>query len=72
LAPIPSVKVPSRSSAACGRPEWGAGEPFPRSGLRNPYTQGDLDVVEEGAYADLLLGDLAQRRPDGKNEGVAR
>jgi imidazolonepropionase-like amidohydrolase len=27
------------------------------SGLRNPYTEGDIGVVEEGAYADLLLVD---------------
>ena len=27
------------------------------SGLRNPYTEGDLGVVQEGAYADLLLVD---------------
>jgi len=25
------------------------------SGPRNPYTAGDLGVVKEGAYADLLL-----------------
>lgn len=27
------------------------------SGLRNPYAEGDLGVVQEGAYADLLLVD---------------
>jgi imidazolonepropionase-like amidohydrolase len=27
------------------------------SGLRNPYAEGDLGVVKEGAYADLLLVD---------------
>ncbi len=32
-----------------------AGELFKMSGLRNPYTEGDLGVVKEGAYADLLL-----------------
>jgi len=32
-----------------------AGELFKMSGLRNPYTQGELGVVTEGAYADLLL-----------------
>lgn len=34
-----------------------AGELFKMSGLRNPYTDGDLGVVSEGAYADLLLVD---------------
>jgi len=34
-----------------------AGELFAMSGLRNPYTDGDLGVVKEGAYADLLLVD---------------
>jgi len=34
-----------------------AGELFKMSGLRNPYTEGDLGVVKEGAYADLLLVD---------------
>jgi imidazolonepropionase-like amidohydrolase len=34
-----------------------AGELFKLSGLRNPYPDGDLGVVEEGAYADLLLVD---------------
>ena len=33
-----------------------AGELFKMSGLRNPYP-GDLGVVKEGAYADLLLVD---------------
>ncbi len=32
-----------------------AGELFKLSGLRNPYTEGDLGVVKEGAYADMLL-----------------
>lgn len=32
-----------------------AGELFKMSGLRNPYPDGDLGVVKEGAYADLLL-----------------
>ena len=27
------------------------------SGIRNPYTEGDLGVVKRGAYADLLLVD---------------
>jgi len=31
-----------------------SGELFKMSGLRNPYP-GDLGVVKEGAYADLLL-----------------
>jgi imidazolonepropionase-like amidohydrolase len=34
-----------------------ASELFKMSGLRNPYTEGDLGVVKEGAYADLLLVD---------------
>jgi imidazolonepropionase-like amidohydrolase len=34
-----------------------AGELFKMSGLRNPYTTGDLGVVKAGAYADLLLVD---------------
>jgi imidazolonepropionase-like amidohydrolase len=34
-----------------------AGELFAMSGLRNPYTEGPLGVVKEGAYADLLLVD---------------
>ena len=34
-----------------------AGELFKMSGLRNPYTEGDLGVVKEGAYADLLVVD---------------
>ena len=25
------------------------------SGLRNPYPEGDIGVVKEGAYADMLL-----------------
>jgi len=32
-------------------------ELFALSGPRNPYTQGKLGVVQEGAYADLLLVD---------------
>jgi imidazolonepropionase-like amidohydrolase len=27
------------------------------SGLRNPYSEGPIGVVKEGAYADLLLVD---------------
>lgn len=34
-----------------------AGELFKMSGLRTPYTEGDLGVVKEGAYADLLVVD---------------
>ena len=34
-----------------------SGEIFKMSGLRNPYPDGDLGVVEEGAHADLLLVD---------------
>ena len=34
-----------------------AGELFKISGLRNPYPDGDLGVIKEGAYADLLLVD---------------
>jgi len=34
-----------------------AGELFKMSGLRNPYTAGDLGVIKEGAYADLLVVD---------------
>jgi len=34
-----------------------ATELWKMSGLRNPYTEGDLGVVKEGAYADLLLVD---------------
>ena len=34
-----------------------AGELFKMSGLRNPYPDGGLGVVKEGAYADLLLVD---------------
>jgi imidazolonepropionase-like amidohydrolase len=34
-----------------------AGELFKMSGLRNPYPGGDLGVVKQGAYADLLLVD---------------
>jgi imidazolonepropionase-like amidohydrolase len=34
-----------------------SGELFKMSGLRNPYPDGDLGVVKEGAYADLLLVD---------------
>ena len=34
-----------------------AGELFRMSGLRNPYPDGDLGVIKEGAYADLLLVD---------------
>jgi imidazolonepropionase-like amidohydrolase len=30
---------------------------FALSGPRNPYTEGKLGVVQEGAYADLLLVD---------------
>jgi imidazolonepropionase-like amidohydrolase len=30
---------------------------FALSGKRNPYTEGKLGVVQEGAYADLLLVD---------------
>jgi len=33
------------------------GELLAFSGLRNPYRQGKLGVIEEGAYADLLLVD---------------
>ncbi|MEQ9696136.1 amidohydrolase family protein [Shimia sp. SDUM112013] len=32
-----------------------AGELFAMSGLRNPYGEGSIGVVEEGGYADLLL-----------------
>jgi len=32
-----------------------ATELWKMSGLRNPYTEGDIGVVKEGAYADLLL-----------------
>ncbi|WP_276388991.1 metal-dependent hydrolase family protein [Eudoraea chungangensis] len=32
-----------------------SGELFKLSGLRNPYPDGDLGVVMEGAYADILL-----------------
>jgi len=32
-----------------------AGELFAMSGMRNPYTEGPIGVVKEGAYADLLL-----------------
>jgi imidazolonepropionase-like amidohydrolase len=32
-----------------------AGELFKMSGMRNPYPEGDLGVVAEGAYADMLL-----------------
>ena len=35
----------------------GAAELLEQSGRRNPYRQGKLGVVEEGAYADLLLVD---------------
>ena len=35
----------------------GAAELLEQSGKRNPYRQGKLGVVEEGAYADLLLVD---------------
>jgi len=34
-----------------------SGELFRMSGLRNPYPDGDLGVIQEGAYADLLLVD---------------
>jgi imidazolonepropionase-like amidohydrolase len=34
-----------------------AGELFKMSGLRNPYTDGELGVIKEGAYADLLVVD---------------
>jgi len=34
-----------------------SGELFKMSGMRNPYTEGDLGVVKKGAYADLLLVD---------------
>jgi imidazolonepropionase-like amidohydrolase len=34
-----------------------SGELFQMSGLRNPYPDGGLGVVQEGAYADLLLVD---------------
>ena len=34
-----------------------AGELFEMSGLRNPYTEGALGVVKEGAYADMILVD---------------
>ena len=34
-----------------------AGEMIAMSGLRNPYGQGKLGVIEEGAYADLLIVD---------------
>jgi imidazolonepropionase-like amidohydrolase len=34
-----------------------AGELFKMSGLRNPYPDGDLGVIKDGAYADLLLVD---------------
>ena len=34
-----------------------AGEMLALSGLRNPYREGKLGVIEEGAYADLLLVD---------------
>jgi imidazolonepropionase-like amidohydrolase len=34
-----------------------SGELFQMSGLRNPYPDGDLGLVQEGAYADLLLVD---------------
>jgi imidazolonepropionase-like amidohydrolase len=27
------------------------------SGLRHPYQQGDIGVVKEGAYADMLIVD---------------
>jgi imidazolonepropionase-like amidohydrolase len=32
-----------------------AGEMLALSGPRNPYPDGKLGVIEEGAYADLLL-----------------
>ena len=35
----------------------GAAELLEQSGKRNPYRQGRLGVIEEGAYADLLLVD---------------
>ena len=34
-----------------------AGALFKLIGLRNPYPEGDMGVVMEGAYADLLLVD---------------
>jgi imidazolonepropionase-like amidohydrolase len=34
-----------------------AGELVAMSGLRNPYPDGDLGVVAQGAYADMLLVD---------------
>jgi imidazolonepropionase-like amidohydrolase len=34
-----------------------SGEILALSGPRNPYSKGPLGVVEEGAYADLLLVD---------------
>jgi len=34
-----------------------ATELWKMSGLRNPYTDGDLGVIKEGAYADMLLID---------------
>ena len=34
-----------------------SGELFKMSGMRNPYPDGDLGVIKEGAYADLLLVD---------------
>ena len=34
-----------------------SGELLKLSGPRNPYQDGDLGVVKEGAYADLLLVD---------------
>ena len=34
-----------------------AGELLALSGLKNPYPEGKLGVIEEGAYADILLVD---------------
>ena len=34
-----------------------AGKWLAKSGTKNPYREGPLGVIEEGAYADLLLVD---------------
>jgi len=49
------------------------GELLSRSGARNPYQAGPLGVIEEGAYADILLvegnplEDVSILGDDGKN-----
>ncbi len=45
---FPDVEILRQNTSSAGR--WPA-----KSGTKNPYREGPLGVIREGAYADLLL-----------------